>query len=359
MFGTINGDLMQRPSDQVLYRTRGTFQDFLNRENLRPVGPIIQQIFEVPGYGSLDQTAALYGLIWVNPSQIRTLVLEVLGQEKEVIELLGQEKERYTINVLKEGYETLWSTIVEREEVEVRYNVDIVGVTRTGYGGVTIHMWDSSILHHDHCDFMVWTPPMTELLKVLHDPTISERIHFSRLQASVTTASVFTSKGQVRHSPYTVFMENVGRRSPDHQVTVCFDFEGIATKPNVSEYDQKRGLLTAVCLQQGGSRTSRRVVENKLKQHFEGGFNSSDIEVLHRETWDYFHRWSPAEVRQGRHWDVFKNQGSGDIWYAGSSVVFETVRSVMEYNKLLVRQMVQVARYPWVWPTYSNWQSRG
>ena len=32
-------------------------------------------------------------------------------------------------------------------------------------------------------------------------------------------------------------------------------------------------------------------------------------------------------------------QGSGDIWYAGSSVVFETVRSVMEYNRLLVRQM--------------------
>ena len=80
-------------------------------------------------------------------------------------------------------------------------------------------------------------------------------------------------------------------------------------------------------------------------------------------------------MRQGRHWDVFKNQvhvfqenfssslqylqGSGDIWYAGSSVVFETVRSVLEYNQLLVRQMVPVTRYPWPWHSYSTWQYRG
>ena len=168
---------------------------------------------------------------------MRTLVLEVLGDKKEELGVLRQDRELHTINVLKEGYEALWSTIVEREEVEVRYNVDIVGVTRTGYGGVTIHMWDTSILHHEHCDFMVWTPPMTDLLKVLHYPTRNEWDLFSRLQATVTTASVFTSKGLVRHTPYTVFVENVVRRRPEHEVTACFDWEGIASKPNVTEYD--------------------------------------------------------------------------------------------------------------------------
>ena len=212
---------------------------------------------------------------------MRTLVLEVVKQEKDP----------YHIYFLKEGYEALWSTIVEKEGMEVRYNVDIVGVTRTGYGGVTIHTRDRTIINREHCDFMVWTPPMTELLKVLHYPTSNEWDFFSRLQATVTTASVFTSKGLVRHSPYTVFMENVMRMSPDHQVTACFDWEGIVNKPNVTEYDKERGPLTTVCLQQGGSRTSRQTVEKKLRQHFAGGFNSSDIEVLHSQTWNFFHRF--------------------------------------------------------------------
>ena len=204
---------------------------------------------------------------------------------------MQKEEDPYNIYALKGGYEKLWSSIVEKEEMEVRYNVDIVGVSRRRYGGVTITMWDSSILHHEHCDFMVWTPPMTDLLKVLHYPTRNEWDLFSQLQATVTTASVFTSKGLVRHTPYTVFMENVVRRRPEHEVTACFDWEGIASKPNVTEYDQERGLLTMVCLQQGGSRTSRQLVEEKLRQHLEGGFNSSHIEVLHSETWDFFHRF--------------------------------------------------------------------
>ena len=137
---------------------------------------------------------------------------------------MQKEEDPYNIYTLKGGYEKLWISIVEKEEMEVRYNVDIVGVSRRRYGGVTIHMWESSILHHEHCDFMVWTPPMTDLLKVLHYPTRNEWDLFSRLQATVTTASVFTSKGLVRHTPYTVFMENVVRRRPEHEVTACFDF---------------------------------------------------------------------------------------------------------------------------------------
>ena len=42
----------------------------------------------------------------------------------------------------------------------------------------------------------------------------------------------------------------------------------------------------------------------------------------------------------GRPWDVFGMQGQQRTWYAGSSVSFESVRSVMEYNKLLLKQMV-------------------
>ena len=45
-------------------------------------------------------------------------------------------------------------------------------------------------------------------------------------------------------------------------------------------------------------------------------------------------------MQAGRLWDVFSIQGKRRTWYIGSSVSFEAIRSVMEYNNLLVRNMV-------------------
>ena len=76
------------------------------------------------------------------------------------------------------------------------------------------------------------------------------------------------------------------------------------------------------------------------------------------------HRWSPKEVIEGRHWDVFKmqvhcskiytyiclvmfyspTQGQNKIWYAGASASFESVRSVLSYNNRLLKQMVPHGR---------------
>jgi len=49
-------------------------------------------------------------------------------------------------------------------------------------------------------------------------------------------------------------------------------------------------------------------------------------------------RWNPEEMTAGYLWDTFEIQGTKRTWYAGSSVSFESVRSVMAYNKLLLRQ---------------------
>ena len=42
-----------------------------------------------------------------------------------------------------------------------------------------------------------------------------------------------------------------------------------------------------------------------------------------------FQRTKPSDISQGMH----------GMWYAGSSVIFESVPAVMEYNELLLRQM--------------------
>ena len=83
----------------------------------------------------------------------------------------------------------------------------------------------------------------------------------------------------------------------------------------------------------------REELNNILDTHYREGFNASQVEILNTVSWSYFPRWSPAEAGQGRHWQVFEMQGRGNMWYGGASVSFESVKSVLEYNNLLLRQM--------------------
>ena len=76
------------------------------------------------------------------------------------------------------------------------------------------------------------------------------------------------------------------------------------------------------------------------RSHYEDGFGASSVEILRSISWEYFYRWSPQEMQEGRLWDVFSVQGRSRTWYIGSSVSFEAIRSVMEYNNLLVRNML-------------------
>ena len=45
-------------------------------------------------------------------------------------------------------------------------------------------------------------------------------------------------------------------------------------------------------------------------------------------------------MQVGRLWDVISVQGRSRTWYIVSSVSFEAIRSVMEYNILLLENMV-------------------
>ena len=51
-------------------------------------------------------------------------------------------------------------------------------------------------------------------------------------------------------------------------------------------------------------------------------------------------------MEAGRLWDVFREQGRRGLWYCGSSVSHESIRGVMEYNKLLVGNMAQRQKTP-------------
>ena len=103
---------------------------------------------------------------------------------------------------------------------------------------------------------------------------------------------------------------------------------------------RENSLETITCLQMSDSKMSEADLNEKLDDHFRRGFNASSVQILQTIPWQYFYRWSPEEMQKGRLWQVFSMQGRSRTWFAGSSVSFESIRGVMEYNNLLIRNML-------------------
>lgn len=66
---------------------------------------------------------------------------------------------------------------------------------------------------------------------------------------------------------------------------------------------------------------------------------ASRIDFIKQKVWKYFPHYSSKDLTDGILWDILEMQGKYKTWYIGSSVSFESLKSVLEYNKLLLSLM--------------------
>ena len=431
LFGKYDGELFLRPAPYAFYNNvSGTFKDFLVRENLTILTPVLEILHTAQGYGYLDEVGAIYGLMWNTPE------LLISG----ALRLLEADKSPYSFFAFKEGFEKIWSTIVDQENLDIQYNIDIINIARSHYG-TYIHyaVGDSVYLHSEWCDFLIWTPPMTEMLKVLTTAASHEEHHyFGHMHPEIYSVSILSSTSPENEEAHTYYRENIVNKTNhgvigDLNIRNVFggsrsrrqkrswdNFAGIKDrkgkqlgwgnkrkgkqnqaksqkggastikivnqnrrgkqlgwknkrKGKQSQANSQKGGETTIKIvnqnrrgkqlgrnnkrkgkqsqsENGGDKTIKIVYQigrnysneaelNKLaKEHYSEGFGEADIDIFNTISWPYFHRWNAYEVMKGNHWDVFSLQGVYRTWYAGSSVCFESVKSVLEYNNLLLRQ---------------------
>ena len=111
LFGSYEGDLMQKPTPEVMYRIRGTILDFLKREDLLGMIPLFQATLTMSGYGHIDEVGALYGLIFYNPKLAVSVALAALKKDEKPFSLFS----------LKYGYEYVWKTLADKENLNVQF----------------------------------------------------------------------------------------------------------------------------------------------------------------------------------------------------------------------------------------------
>ena len=335
LFGKHKGELMLQPSENTLKQISGTFKEFLEKNNLSPLIPLFQMTQTSLGYGYLDEIGVLYGILWNTPRFLLSYGLNILGVRRDP----------YQIYILKGGFEKIWKTIVEKEMFDIRYNTNIRNIDRNGDNVVLENEESGSKVGKEKCDFLIWTPPMPELINRLSSPSDEERELFSTLSPHVLLSTLIKELDIIRNRPVTFYPETVwekvdGGITADMNLEDEFSYCETNCSSTIDDYSKERGserILSVVQLQREAS--SEAESNEIIMKHYQKGFGASRIEFINTKSWDYFYKWTPEKLGKGYHWKVFNIQGLQRTWYAGASVSFESVKSVLEYNELLLDQM--------------------
>lgn len=65
----------------------------------------------------------------------------------------------------------------------------------------------------------------------------------------------------------------------------------------------------------------------------------ADPTIIDRQAWDYFPRFTSDAIQAGAPWTLIEKQGIRSTWYIGSSVSFESVEAVLEFNHFMLDHM--------------------
>jgi len=257
--------------------------------------------------------------------------------------------------MLRHGYKTLWEKIIEVENLKVTFNVDIYQLYRTkgqqqqqGSQTVWIDMEIKKIEQrkwHQY-DFVIWSPEMKTSLP-FWDEIDEEVYYFSRPQPAFFTTALIDTKGVTRGaSPVDYLFDNINQKR-EHSLWAQRDsyaaLNGYAGDlyqsgvfPNGNDGGSTR---STVSYQMSDSQTTYTELQHILTESLEK-MKATSVSVLHMKTWRYFPRFSTADLAEGMLWRILEMQGKYGMWYIGSSVSFESVKSVMEHNKMLLKHFV-------------------
>lgn len=336
MFGKYEGEIMRQPNHVTREALRCTFKKFLAKHNLLVLEPIFLASHTIQGYGHLDEISALYGLMWNTPVYMRALAGKFIGRS-------------HGLTMIRSGFQNLWKTVVKKENIQVIFNANIANVKRyPNY--VHLDAWFRYGLiwykKRSYFHFLVWTPSVYTNIRRL-DLCHKEWNIFSKLKPVWFSTTLFSSTYGIRgKSPIDYWVDNVNEKR-EHSLWAQRDSYATLTGQYGEAYrngslpDGPDGLFirTGIAYQYGKTKPRNKYCLKKTLTDSLKATGASKIQIMRQKIWEYFPRFSPDDMANGALWDIFKMQGSRRTWFSGSSVNFESVKSVMEYNKLLVSKM--------------------
>jgi hypothetical protein len=323
IFGDYKYGLPPRPTEETSRLLNMTYMQFLKENNCIALTPLVRLVMTGQGYG-LDTVPALYGLWWITPALLEDSIREKAGGPT-------------VVNVLQSGFQNLWKTIADREELNVLYEVQIEKVNRhlnEPDQKITIEAKGPSgqDLHYE-CDFLIEACPLPFALKFMEDATDTEKELFSAIESySVLTTLTEGPKYAPESEPngITYHYQRLTPEDEGRMYAEC-NTHNVYLKPDGEKRWAIRYQMESKFVPEK-SEQYRQQLWKDLELH---GEDQTTTKVHDHNLWYYFPHFSQESINKLYPWKLLEAQGKNRTWYIGSSACFESVEDVVSYNVLL------------------------
>lgn len=318
IFGKYTYTLPPCPSDEDLKSFDMPFGDFLKHNGLENLIPLLALGHTAQGYGFLTTVPAFYGLWWNTPSFLISLL-----------------KKQSLAQMLKPGFQTLWKTIAQKDELKIIYNASVTSINRNLDARdkpVIVEVLVEGEPQTMEFDFVITTIPLTSpSVNMFSDLTAEEREIFGALRSATLCTALY--RADIFNQKEKGIQFYPERQKPEFEGR--FYSERISAKaldpdlPNQSWH-------VSVAYQYMATHDPEGIEENKavmLKDLADLGYK--EIELLRYYKFEYFPKFSMEAIQKKYPWKALDLQGRNRAWFAGSSLCFESSEDVACYNHLL------------------------
>jgi predicted NAD/FAD-binding protein len=278
------------------------FDEFAKEHNFEALAYLFRHVHSGMGYGTYDQSAALYSMKFLDGSKLEILLKSMVGIKSTPWIVIG-------------GFQTLWEHVAK--DVDVRLSTPVQRVERTD-STVTVHAADGA----ETFDRLLVTAPGPSTLDWL-DASDEERRLLQKVRYYPYATTLFRAEGLPRfESAY------IGRHHTreHHNRTLLFS------------HPYKDGDHWLAW--QYGSESEKGQMATFLREDVEatgGKFG----EVVDQQFWPtYFPHVTPEDVGAGFYQDLEKLQGQRGTLWAGGLMNFELTGRTALWAEDLVRRFV-------------------
>ncbi|KAI0559202.1 Amine oxidase [Gracilaria domingensis] len=308
-----------------------SFETFLKQNGFEDLIPLLSLANTGQGYGYVSQVPAFYGLWWNDSHLMEGFIASSLPNP------FGNLPEEPAM-ILRQGFQKFWEHMIESQNFNIRYNVEIDSMNRSDSGVEILYKSAPA----ESYDFVIVTSNLKECLEFVNADSTEQRYlgalgNTSNLNTTLVTVDhKYTSRPIITWTPGLspeVEMDLITARD-SHRIFEHYD--GVSN-PDTPEKDY------LMCYQYQavagtGDQAHQQQLETALKGNMEAA-GYSNIDVLEQKIWPYFTRWDARGLIAGHPVTLMENQGRNRTWFCGASAIFESAHDVMEFNILLVNKV--------------------
>jgi uncharacterized protein (TIGR03792 family) len=336
IFGKYKGRFPPRPkTKEQLLMLNGTAIDFLKRNDIELLYPLMYQFFVLQGMGLLKEMSAYYMLKWCNPVSMQ-------GG--------GFGNKEYPLAMLKDGYGGIINNMAKEVNLNVKYGHKVKNILRSSVAmasslPVTLQFEDSSTQPDATCDFVILSGPITNYVRGSNDLKVGPILN----EVSVGERSLFYNKQAMQFLVSLVEFENV----PNEFQTLEFWPSNFQKKGSVIVRRDIGYAETGKSHRVGGIQSfsyypypqCNRSTHWEEQQNWAKKHNKKITKMLGQFYVDtYYFHYNNEEVMEGKIWDLDDLQMGDGICnctlYVGGCASYETVEDSMHYNLQLVDKLI-------------------